>query len=387
MKSFAWGVASASYQTEDPIPNPQDPNYFEVEWDVFDRAGRLKENRGMATYSWSEMERDIAVIKSLNVTHYRFGIEWARIEPAPGRYNEEALNKYVWLARRLKEEGITPVVCLWHFNFPSWLTNIENADQHGWHHPLMEKHWTPYVRRVLDAFGEEVELWMPQNEPNAYPFVGFLIGWFPPGRRADFKGFNKFMWAGAHFYNQAADLIHQHSPKNKVITVQNIVHWEKSIFDVTGFFWRQAMDYNFLHLDLVHKKSDIIGFNYYFKLSAFAIPGPRTVKPEGMRAAIDELYRRYKKPLWITENGLQEKRDVKRRKYMQDHIDQVLKAKKEGLPVEGYFYWCLADNFEWCMGYREFYGLFRMDPKTRQLVPKESAGYFANLVKVNRAAD
>lgn len=381
MEPFHWGIASASYQTEDPIADRRDPNYFEVDWDLFYRAGRIKEPRGMATYSWSETERDIEAIRSLGVTHYRFGLEWARIEPQPGRYNEDALNAYVELARRLKAVGITPVVCLWHFNFPSWLTNLEDVEKHGWFHPEMPSRWKPYVTKVLEAFGNEVYHWMPQNEPNAYAFVGYLLGMFPPGQRGSFKNFNRFMEKAAEFYNESADLIHARGPNHLVITVQNIIYWKKSLLDVTGFFWQQAMNYNFLHLDLVNAKSDIIGFNYYFKLSAFLVPGARTVKPEGMRLAIEELHRRYQKPLWITENGMQEPGDSKRPKYIRDHIAEVLAARKSGLPVNAYFYWSLADNFEWCQGYREKFGLFRMDPKTKKLIPKGSANVYREFTK------
>jgi beta-glucosidase len=375
-----WGIASASYQTEEPVTDISDPSYFEVDWDLFYKAGRIRTPRGMATYSWSETARDIAAIKSLNVTHYRFGIEWARVEPRPGEFNEEALRAYVDLARRLKAEGITPVVCLWHFNFPSWLTDLKNPERHGWFHPDIDKYWSPYVRKVLAAFADEAIHWMPQNEPNAYAFVGYLLGWFPPGRRADFKNFNRFMESAAKYYNQAADLIHAQSPKHLCITVQNIIYWKKSWLDVDGFFWRQAMNYNFLHLDLVHRKSDIIGFNYYFKLSAFLIPGPRTTDPQGMRYALRELYRRYGKPLWITENGLQEKGDRRRARYILEHVNAALACRKAGVPLEAYFYWSLADNFEWCQGYREKFGLFSMDSRTRQLIAKPSAAFYAKLV-------
>lgn len=378
---FIWGIASAPYQTEDSPTDPQHPEYFQTDWDLFEKAGRLREGRGQATYSWTEIERDLAAIESLNVSHYRFGVEWARIEPQPGVYNEAALQKYVELARRLKARGITPIVCLWHFSFPSWLTDLKNPDRHGWFHPLMESHWKPYVSRVLKAFGSEVTLWMPQNEPNAYALCGYLLGFFPPGRYGGFQSFRHFMRKAADFYIQAADLIHAASPQHKCISVQNIVYYKKSWLDVGGIFWQLGLDYNFLHLDLVHRHSDIIGFNYYFQLTAALIPGPRTNNPEGLKWALDEIHRRYKKTMWITENGMQEPGDEKRPQYLRDHIDVTLEARRRGLPIEAYFAWCLIDNFEWSQGYREKFGLFRMDPTTRQITPKGSARLYAEIVK------
>lgn len=380
MNDFIWGIASASYQTEDPISDTRHPYYFEVDWDLFYKAGRIREPRGMATYSWSEVDRDLDAIQSLGVSHYRFGLEWARIEPTPGRYNEEALNAYVELARKIRKRGMTPVVCLWHFNFPSWLTNLEDPTRHGWFHKNIEPAWNRYVERVLEAFGDEVRHWMPQNEPNAYAFMGYVIGMFPPGKRASFDQFQKFMERAAYFYGLAADRLRARG--HLCISVQNVIYWKKSWLDVTGFFWKQAEAYNFLHLDLVAPKSDIIGFNYYFKLSAFLIPGPRTVRPQGLTWALDEMARRYPgKPIWITENGMQEKGDKKRPDYIRDHVGLTLEARKRGVPVEAYFYWCLIDNFEWCQGYRERFGLFRMNPETRQLERKASADVYANLVR------
>ncbi len=386
MKSFAWGIASASYQSEDSITDKNDPNYFEVDWDLFAQAGRLREPRGMATYSWSEVDRDIEAIKSLNLSHYRFGIEWARIEPQPGKFNDEALSQYVNLAKRLKAEGITPIVCLWHFNFPSWLTNLKDPSLHGWFHPDAPKYWELYVKRVLKAFGEDVIHWMPQNEPNTYAFLGYLLGLFPPGQRGSFKNFRAFMEKAAKFYNDSADWIHQASPKNLVISVQNIIYWKKSPLDFNSFFWEQSQVYNFLHLDLVKDKTDIMGFNYYFKLWAHLITGPRTNDPEGMRYAIKAVHDRYKMPIWITENGMQEKGDEKRPEYFRSHIGVMQDCIKEGIPVEAYFAWCLVDNFEWCQGYRERFGLFTMDPKTRKLTPKGSAKVFGDIVRSSSGA-
>jgi beta-glucosidase len=380
---FIWGIASASYQTEDSPQSSSDPEYFEVEWDLFYQKGKIAQKRAEATHSWSKMDRDIEALELLGVNYYRFGIEWARVEPKPGQYNLAALDKYLEYAIELKNKGITPVVCLWHFNFPGWLTNLENPLQHGWFHPEFEQHWVAYTKLVLDKFKGHVIHWMPQNEPNAYAFVGHLLGMFPPGQRASFKNFNLSMEKAAYFYNLAADIIHETDPDNLCISVQNIIYWQKSVFDFNGFFWKQAQNYNFLHLDLIHKKTDIIGFNYYFKLNAFLIPGARTTNPEGMSYAIKALAERYLKPLWITENGYQEKGDSKRRQYLKDHIGEVLAARDEGLPVDAYFCWCLIDNFEWCMGYKEKFGLFRMN-ENLSLSPKESAHLYRDIIADNR---
>src|SRR5262245_16665159 len=81
--SFWWGVSSSAYQTEDPALAPGDPMAFATDWDLFRRAGRLRVDKGDGTRSFSRMERDVAALRTLGVSHYRFGVEWARVEPRP----------------------------------------------------------------------------------------------------------------------------------------------------------------------------------------------------------------------------------------------------------------------------------------------------------------
>ena len=117
---FAWGISTASYQYEDPAVKPGDRDYFYSDWDILIEQGKAPA-KGNALYSWTHFDKDLEALKKIGVTHYRFSISWPRVEPQPGVYNDEAIRGYVEMARRLKAAGIEPVICLWHFTFPSWL--------------------------------------------------------------------------------------------------------------------------------------------------------------------------------------------------------------------------------------------------------------------------
>ena len=119
-QKFAWGISTSSYQYEDPAVKPGDKDYFYSDWDILIEQ-RKAPPKGNALYSWTRFDKDLEALKKIGVTHYRFSISWPRVEPQPGVYNEQAIHGYVEMARRLKAAGIDPVICLWHFTFPSWL--------------------------------------------------------------------------------------------------------------------------------------------------------------------------------------------------------------------------------------------------------------------------
>jgi beta-glucosidase len=102
---FWWGISSSAFQTEDRGEHPDSPNYFRTDWDLFADAKRVPPKGDTAEFSWSNFDRDLDALKKIGVSHYRFSVEWARVEPQPGRYNEAAIRRYVDMARKLKAAG------------------------------------------------------------------------------------------------------------------------------------------------------------------------------------------------------------------------------------------------------------------------------------------
>jgi beta-glucosidase len=375
-----WGVSTSAYQTEDPGPQ-QD---FQTDWDLFYDDGRVSQGRGQGALSWSEPERDQRALNWLGVSHYRFGIEWARIEPSPGVYNEEALQSYVAKAIKLKQAGIEPVVCLWHFTFPDWGTALASPNDHGWRHPLIKRQWIRYVEKVITALAPHVQLFAPQNEPNAQAMAGWFMGMWPPGIIGDLTGMNAQVKASADAFKEAASLIKQLSPTAKVITIQNIVAFSQAPWDYAKAFINLGARYNFEHLDLVQDSADIIGFNYYYRREACPGPAPSQIWPEGIRWAIETLCERYDKPVIIMENGLGTDNDLERQSYLHNHIAQVIQAQSMGYDVRGYFAWSLMDNYEWALGYSCKYGLMAITKNG--LVPKGSAEQYRLIIQASREA-
>ncbi len=371
---FWWGVATSPYQVEDP-----GEGVFATDWDLFYERGHLRDARGDGVGSWTQMARDQEALVELGVSHYRFGIEWARVEPEPGLIDRDALAQYASYARSLREAGIEPVVCLWHFTFPDWATDLDRPDANGWLHPLTGDRWGAYVGAVADALGPHVSLWAPQNEPKAQAMAGYFLGIWPPGVSGDLGLVAAQTDAAIERFNEAAAILRSRDPDARILTIQNQVAFEAQAWDALGVFTRIGDQYNHAHLDGVHHQADYVGFNYYYRRKASPFAAVEETWPRGIRLAIEDLEARYGKPIIIMENGIGTENDRLRQAYLRAHLYQVEAARRNGSDVRGYFAWSLVDNYEWALGWDVQYGLYAHQEGL--LVPKESAHLYARFIR------
>ncbi|MBX3394655.1 MAG: glycoside hydrolase family 1 protein [Phycisphaerae bacterium] len=388
---FWWGVSTSSFQTEDRRL-PSGELSFLTDWDAFGTLGLVREPDDRIG-SFSHFERDLAALKYLGVTHYRVGIEWARIEPTQGEFNESAIEHYVRIVRRLKEEGIEPLVCLWHFTFPSWLGDVNNPDQHGWLHPHAADAWGAYLKVITKRLAPYVELYAPINEPNAYAF-GMMVGFFKGGRVLDGPYHDRLNQKLIDVFMQAAGIIRDARSDAKIVSIQSITAWRRDSFDPFGTLYKLGIDHNYSHLDGVVSAVDYVGINYYqravasplFFLSILNNQGENVsdigwvIDAEGLEVQIVEFSRRYHKPIIITENGVADRTDRKRQNYIYTHLLAVRRTLEANYDVRGYFHWTLVDSFEWLFGYDYDFGLFRLGDDINQLTPKASADYYRSMI-------
>ena len=396
---FAWGISTSSLQYEDKGVAPGNKEYFVRDWDLLVKDGKAPVV-GNALYTWSDFDKDLSALKKIGVTHYRFSIEWARVEPQPGHYNEKAVQGYVRVCRKLREAGIEPVVTLWHFTFPAWLTDAKDSSKSNWLHPLARERWNLYVKKVVGATSPYVNYYAPENEPNGQVLTAYIIGLWPPCHTFDFKGYKAATIASADMFRDAAGIIKRQKPSAKVLSVEALPWWKHGPLDPGGLLYNTVMHSNFDHLDRVWDVCDIIGFNYYYSQVAGPVSflsegmrhGPNftmmgwSIDPKALGKQIRYVGKRYDKPMMITENGIATQDEEKRHKYLQDHISQVRKTMDEGYDVRGYFVWSLGDNYEWHYGYVPKFGLCAMDPKTKERVLKPSALYYRDVIRSSQAA-
>ncbi|MFI0347598.1 MAG: family 1 glycosylhydrolase [Chthoniobacterales bacterium] len=395
-RPFAWGISTSSLQYENRNVLPGDKNYFQRDWDLLIKK-RKAPIIGDALSSWSHFDKDLEALKKIGVNSYRLSIEWARVEPTPGHYNESAIAGYVDMIRKLKKAGIEPYVCLWHFSFPSWLTDENNSNKTNWLHPCASKRWNLYVTKMAKAFSPYVTYYAPENEPNGQILTAYVIGLWPPNHMFDFKGYKEAMVASADMFRDAAARIKEITPNAKIISVEATPYWYPGPLDPGGIIYNTVEHNDFDHLDKIYDVCDIIGFNYYYSQVAgpislltepshhghnFTMMGWR-IDPEALGKQIRKIGKRYNKPMMITENGMAGIKESKRINYLRDHIEQVRKAMADGYDVKGYFIWSLADNYEWHYGYVPKFGLSIMNPKTLNRELKPSAFYYHDVIEAS----
>jgi len=403
---FLWGAATSAYQVEGGNVN----DWSEWEKKNADRlAGEAKTKWqkwqqekfpemfdpnnhicGRACDFYNRYESDLDIAKSLGLNAFRISIEWSRIEPEEGKFDEREIEHYRKVIEAIRARGMEPFVTLWHFTNPLWLEEIGGVENNKF--PF---YFSRYVEQVAVNFGELVDYWMTFNEPTVIILKSYLRGEWPPAKKnilSAMKTYRRFSKA----HNLAYDKIHKVSQNKKVGIVSAISCLEagnkKSILDKISVF---AADYfgNKKILDLISKKSDFLGVNYYrrikikFPLILKEYSGEVTdlgwdINPEGIYRILKDL-KKYNLPIYITENGITDAEDAKREKFIKDHLRWIHKAIQEGVDARGYFHWSFLDNFEWDKGFWPRFGLVEVDYKTMERKIRPSAWEYAKICKNN----
>ena len=376
-KGFLWGASTAAYQVEGGIEN--------CDWSKDFPAGR-------ACDQYNRYEEDFDLIKKLNQNVHRFSIEWSRIEPEQGRFDQKEIEHYRKVLLALKSRGIKTMVTLHHFANPLWLARIG-----GWSNSKVVFYFSRFSERVFNEYQDLVDFWITINEPQAYVGEAYIMGRRPPKKKNPFLALRVFKnQTLAH--KKVYEIFHKISGQ-KIVRIgiaKNNSFFEpanpRSILDkfsvkVARYFW------NSYFLKKIKNHLDFIGLNYYFRNK---VKFPWLVRnenkvvsdmgweiyPEGIYHAVKEL-KDYQKPIYITENGLADAKDEKRKDFIKGHLFWLHNAIKEGLDIRGYLHWSLIDNFEWDKGFWPRFGLIEMDYKTMGRKPRPSAFYYANICKEN----
>ena len=394
---FWWGTSTASFQNEDRGCAPGSKWYYRTDWDCFADEGGAPPRGDEGVFSWSEFDKDLAALRKLGVNHFRFGVEWARIEPHKGVINEAALRQYAGMARKCREAGIEPLITLWHFTFPDWLCPKDKSKA-NFLNPDVRTAWQAHVRRVVKATKGDVRIYIPQNEPNGALQLGWLAAHWPPGLLMRPGSYKKAMRVSADMFRDAAGIVREERPDALIMGIYSLPHWNKARFlDPTRSVYNLMQHQNFDQLDMVADTCDLIGVNYYYSQQASAIrfifrpSGEHNsgytqlgweIVPTGLYHILKDIDGRYHKPIVISENGIGTQSGQKSIRYFREHIAQMRRAINEGVDVRGYFPWTLVDNYEWTEGWNHAqFGLFSYDRKTHNRIPTPSALWYAKFIE------
>ncbi|OBS11080.1 beta-glucosidase [Elizabethkingia miricola] len=435
-KDFIWGVSTAAYQIEGAHNlDGKGPSV----WDKFvQKRNKIFRNHtgDIACDHYNRYIDDLYLMHSMNICNYRFSVSWSRILPeGTGRINQAGIDFYNRLIDLSLELGITPWITLYHWDLPH---NLEAKG--GWTNRDVKDWFGDYVAICVKNFGDRVKNWMVLNEPTVFSAAGYFFGVHAPGRKS-IEGF----LAAAHHATLAqahgARVIKALQPESNVGTTFSCSHVEpytnrekdikaakKADLLLNRLFIEPllGMGYPVNEIKTLRRiekyikqndeqdlkfDMDFIGIqNYTREIIRYAMFVPflqakivnakdRNVEMTAMEWEVypESIYHILKKfqayenipPLIITENGaafpdtLQNNQvhDPKRLQYMQNILQQVLRAKQEGVNVNGYFVWTFLDNFEWAEGYHPRFGLVHVDFQTQQRTVKASGHWYADFIK------
>lgn len=400
-KGFLWGAATSAHQVEGNTRNDWTewekenaprlaseakarfgylPNWSDIEKEATDPNNYIS---GIACDHYNRYKEDLALAKSLGHNAHRFSIEWSRVEPEEGKFNQEAIEHYREVIKSCRENGLEPFVTLWHWPLPLWLSSRGGILNNNF--PNL---FSKYVRKVAHGL-TGARFWITLNEPEIYTSHSYLKGLWPPQK----KSFLAFLWVmdkltKSHLAAYAE--IKKINPEAQIGIAKNNVWfeatglWNKTLKTAADWFW------NHLFLDRISKQQDFIGLNHYFhnriNYRFNKNENKRTsdmgweLYPESIYHCLMDL-KKYNKPIYITENGIADKKDNQREKFIRENLKWVLKALKEGVDIRSYFYWSLLDNFEWDKGFWPRFGLVEVDRKTLERKIRPSAYVYKKIIE------
>lgn len=386
-KNFFWGASTAAHQVEGGLEN--DWAVWELahakelaqtahqrlswmpSWDRIRKEAEDPENyiSGKGVDHYRHYKQDFDLLTSLNMNAFRFGIEWSRLEPEEGVWNEAAVVHYRTYIAELRARHIEPFLNIWHWTMPSWFT-----DKGGFERAENIQYFERFVQKIADEYTDDLSYVITLNEPNVYASFSYLTGEWTPQKQSIWACM-KVYWNLTRAHRAAYRILKRKKPSLMVGVAAQLANiqakHQHSLFDATS---TRLMRYawNWWFLARIRKHQDFVGINYYFTdyYTGFmrrhnpAVPLNDLgwyMEPEGLYPVLLRTWAHFKKPIFITENGLADSRDEHRRWWLEETIVAMEKALSEGVDLRGYLHWSLLDNFEWKYGWWPRFGLVAVD--------------------------
>ncbi|MFC3242345.1 family 1 glycosylhydrolase [Gordonia humi] len=344
---FLWGVASSGFQSEGSSPDSN--------WTRYVRAGETDDAIGSSVDFRHRYRQDVALAEDLGVTVYRVGIEWARVEPRPGAVDQRELAYYDDLIASIVDAGMKPMITLDHWVYPGWI-----ADRGGWAWSGTPTAWLRHNRMIVDRYAKYHPLWITINEPTVYlekelQHGGIGVGDVPT-----------MIDRLVRVHRAVYDHIHRRDANAMVSSNIAYIPTVEPLIDAAI-------------ADRMADKLDFVGVDYYYAVSptdpsainaALGRMWDASMAADGLYYALRDLHQRFPgKPLYVveaglvTENGKPRPDRYRRADHLRDLVYWIQRARGDGVPVMGFSYWSLTDNYEWG-DYASRFGLYTVDVKT-----------------------
>lgn len=435
MKKFMYGVSTSAFQIEG---DDGAQGRGKSVWDNYcEREGIIhnNENAKVTTDHYNRYREDVALMAESGIDSYRFSTSWSRIFPdGIGKINEKGADFYDRLIDELLKYGIEPLLTMYHWDLPQAL-----SDRGGFQNPDFSEWFASYAGFIAKRYGDRVKFFCTFNEPINAVHSSYYAGTFAPGYRLNEEQALWCIYRLHEAHGKACSILHE-VVKNSICGVAMstfeeypAVNTEKCVQVAKEKFFAcsqltEAVD---VYLDPVYlgryprrveekypefaektrdigkicesAKSDYVGFNTYsgcpIKENGEIAARPSGVPVSVIGADIDSkglywgtkfLAERYKKPVYILENGTAcpdwvsvdgKIHDTDRIDFFKRHLAEVEKLQRENVDIRGYFVWSILDNFEWLKGYTCRFGLVHVDYETLKRTPKDSFYFYRDYIK------
>ena len=441
-KGFLWGTATASYQVEGAAK--EDGRGMTI-WDTFSHTpGKILNNDtgDIACDFYHKYKEDIQLIKSLNAKSYRFSIAWSRIFPdGSGTPNQKGLDFYSRMVDELLAQGIEPFATLYHWDLPQALQDKYK----GWQSKETSKAFADYAGYMAEKLSDRVKHFFTLNELWTFIQLGYGDGVFAPGLKLPPAELYQARHHAVLAHGLAVQAIRAHGKADTKVglaenikvavpyieTPEHIKAAEIATREFNAGYMTVIMEGKYTdaflkkagadapkftaeELKIISSPLDFCGINIYnpesyvqaspnedgYEKIPFAKSHPTSTSkwellaPETLYWGAKHVQKLWNvKEIYITENGCSGTDeltpdnhiyDTDRIMFLRGYLTQVQRATAEGVPVKGYFYWSLVDNFEWASGYGTRFGLYYMDYKSLKRIPKLSAEYFKAMAQNNK---
>ncbi|MFW5925321.1 MAG: glycoside hydrolase family 1 protein [Myxococcota bacterium] len=414
--AFLWGAATSSHQVEGHNENN--------DWWAWEQEpGRIYDGTrsGAACEWWSgRAEEDLRAAAELGHNAHRLSLEWSRLEPTPGQWNDAAFERYLEILKAARALGLRTNVTVYHFTLPRWA-----AERGGWLDASLPERFAAFAEECVRRLGPYVDLWATMNEPGVLALTGYAGIHWPPGLGKLTPGYVALghMLRG---HGLAYHAMKRVRPEAIVGIVCNLPFFaparatsraDRAVSAAQDWAKNgvilQALEHGVLvppmgglvprRVPGLARSFDFFGLNYYgryavrFDARQPAMAFGRHLQdhdnrtewvdwgaphPAGLTKQLLRLSR-LGVPLYVTENGLFDATDQKRPHFLVAHLRAVHDAIAGGADVRGYFHWSLVDNFEWAEGWVPRFGLIALDPQTQERRPRPSAELYARICRHN----
>lgn len=438
--NFLFGFATVAYQSEGTLR--RDQSRVQSNWSEWEDLGHIMDGQrndlgnGFRDGYAEDFDRAVA----LGANTFSYAIDWARLEPAPGVFDDKELSRIVDIITAMRVRGLRPLIVLFHWVTPVWVQSPKSGkDMLAQEDSEFVDAFMELMNYVVPPLAGLVDDWVTFEEPYSIILAEYIVGEHPPGKILDIpsatNALRNLMRLHARTYHMVKNLDTEDADNDGIeasVGFENLAvevvplnpdapedvkvakHFDYIINQqFVNAIWDGDVDLNLdgqaeEHDPEMARTLDFIGLNYYQRVRAepgalrniapfYGTPHVdvreydpslphsdmfQEVSPQGLRTVIEE-YSKYKLPLYITENGMADDDDDDRPSFLLEHLYTVGRAIADGYDVRGFYVWTISDNFEWAEGRVPRFGLYRVD-YTQEGFPRtktRSANLFSAIVE------